>query len=87
MKNGQKARLNHYEFPAGFELALIPLGTPHTRYVLLRGGVAVHYIQGNRRDADFDTTLLGVRGTWNAGLGYEWQIAETNWHQYAGRRL
>ena len=78
MKNGQKARLNHYEFPAGFELALIPLGTPHTRYVLLRGGVAVHYIQGNRRDADFDTTLLGVRGTWNGGLGYEWQIAETS---------
>ncbi|HAZ11163.1 MAG: hypothetical protein A2X86_08670 [Bdellovibrionales bacterium GWA2_49_15] len=78
MKNGQKARLNHYEFPAGFELALIPLGTPHTRYVLLRGGVAAHYIEGNRRDADFDTTLLGLRGTWNGGLGYEWQIAETN---------
>ncbi|MBI2519887.1 MAG: hypothetical protein HYV97_05710 [Bdellovibrio sp.] len=79
MKNGQKARLNHYEFPVGFELALIPLGTPHTRYVLLRGGVAGHYIEGNRHDSDFDTTLLGFRGTWNAGLGYEWQIAETSW--------
>jgi len=79
MKNGQKARLNHYEVPAGFELALIPLGTPQTRYVILRGGASAHYIEGNREDSDFDNSLLGYRGTWNLGLGYEWQIPNTSW--------
>lgn len=79
MKNGKKARLNHYEFPIGMELALIPLGTPQTRYVILRAGISAHYIQGSQHNSDFDNSLLGLRGSWNLGLGYEWQIAETNW--------
>jgi hypothetical protein len=79
MKNGQRARLNHYEFPIGMELALIPLGTPQTRYVILRAGMTAHYIQGSQRNSDFDNSLLGLRGSWDLGLGYEWQIPDTRW--------
>jgi len=83
MKNGQNARLNHYEFPIGMELALIPLGTPQTRYVILRGGVSAHYIEGNKHNTDFDNSLLGLRGSWNLGLGYEWQIPNTSFRFHA----
>lgn len=78
-RDGRDARLNHYQIPVGLELALIPLGTPHTRYVLLRGGISAHYVEGNANDEDFDTSLLGVRGSYNLGLGYEWQISNTRW--------
>lgn len=76
--DGTTARLSHSEFPAGIELALIPLGTPHTRYILIRGGVSAHNFAGARK-AEFAEPLVGWRMAWNLGLGYEWQFAESNW--------
>ncbi len=76
--DGAGARLSHLEIPAGIELALIPLGTPHTRYMLVRGGVSLHNFYGARK-AEFDEPLLGWREAWNLGLGYEWQFPDSNW--------
>ena len=77
--DGGRAQLSHLEVPLGVELALIPLGTPQTRYVLLRGGVSEHYFSGQAKKSDFGAPLLGWRPAWNLGLGYEWQLANTNW--------
>ncbi len=77
--DGTRAHLSHFQIPAGLELALIPLGTPHTRYVLLRGGVSEHYFSGPAKSADFKAPLLGWHSAWNLGLGYEWQFDNSNW--------
>lgn len=77
--DGTRARLSHTEIPVGLELALIPLGTPHTRYVLLRGGVSSHHFSGPADKADFAAPLLGWHPAWNLALGYEWQFANSNW--------
>ena len=79
--DGTTAHLAHYEIPVGIELALIPLGTPHTRYVLMRFGVSSHYVtaSGSAAKSDFGTSLLGWHTAWNAGLGYEWQLDNSNW--------
>ena len=77
--DGKRAKLSHLEIPVGLELALIPLGTPHTRYFLLRGGVSEHYFYGPAKKADFKEPLLGMRPAWNLGLGYEWQFDNSNW--------
>ncbi|MBI4801110.1 MAG: hypothetical protein HY796_01165 [Elusimicrobia bacterium] len=77
--DGTAAKLSHLEIPAGIEFALIPLGTPHTRYVLMRFGLAGHYISGAAKSSDFHTSIKGWHPSWNAGLGYEWQIPDTNW--------
>lgn len=76
--DGTTARLSHVEIPAGIELALIPLGTPHTRYILIRGGVSAHAFSGARK-AEFAEPLVGWRMAWNLGLGYEWQFPGSNW--------
>ncbi len=77
--DGTRAQLSHLQVPLGVELALIPLGTPQTRYVLLRGGVSEHYFTGPGKKSDFKEPLLGWRPAWNLGLGYEWQLDESNW--------
>lgn len=77
--DGDTAKLAHYEIPAGIEFALIPLGTPQTRYVLLRFGVSEHYFAGSAKSSDFGTSLKGWHPAWNAALGYEWQIPDTRW--------
>ncbi|MDD5209484.1 MAG: hypothetical protein PHV36_08860 [Elusimicrobiales bacterium] len=77
--DGTRAHLSHIEVPLGLELALIPLGTPHTRYFLLRGGVSEHYFYGSAKKSDFKNPLLGWRPAWNLGLGYEWQFDNSNW--------
>lgn len=77
--DGTRAHLSHLEVPAGLELALIPLGTPHTRYVLLRGGVSSHRFSGPANKTDFSAPLLGWHPAWNIGLGYEWQFDNSNW--------
>ncbi|MFA6434597.1 MAG: hypothetical protein WCW52_07875 [Elusimicrobiales bacterium] len=77
--DGSRAHLAHYEAPLGLELALIPLGTPHTRYVLLRGGVSSHYFSGGPGKSDLKEPLRGWRAAWNLGLGYEWQFSNSNW--------
>jgi hypothetical protein len=77
--DGRHSRLAHYEIPLGIELALIPLGTPQTRYVLLRAGVSTHYFSGSANKVDFNPALLGWHEAWNVGLGYEWQFANTRW--------
>ncbi len=77
--DGTRAHLSHYEVPLGIELALIPLGTPQTRYVLLRGGVSYHNFCGPEKKSDFASPLLGWRAAWNLGLGYEWQIPDSKW--------
>lgn len=77
--DGTRAQVSHLQAPLGVELALIPLGTPQTRYVLLRGGVSEHYFSGPGKKADYKAPLLGWRPAWNLGLGYEWQFAGSNW--------
>jgi len=77
--DGSQARLSHFQVPLGLEVALVPLGTPQTRYVLLRGGLAAHYVAGPDSDSDFKAPILGLRGTWNAALGYEWQVYNSDW--------
>jgi len=77
--DGSRTHLSHLELPAGVELALIPLGTPHTRYVLLRGGVSSHYFSGPAKKTDFAAPLQGWHPAWNLGVGYEWQFANSNW--------
>lgn len=81
--DGSRARLSHIEVPAGIELALIPLGTPHTRYVLLRGGVSSHTFSGPAEKSDFKAPLKGWHPAWNLGLGYEWQFDNSNWRFHA----
>ncbi|MBU2572839.1 MAG: hypothetical protein KKH28_02020 [Elusimicrobia bacterium] len=80
--DGTAAKLSHLELPAGIEFALIPLGTPHTRYVLLRFGVSGHYVYGSAKSSDFQTSIKGWHPSWNAGLGYEWQISNSNWRTH-----
>lgn len=78
--DGTRPLVNHFQFPVGLEVALVPLGTPHTRYLLLRAGTAAHYFDGRGQAAsDFKTPLLGWQTSWNGGLGYEWQISDTRW--------
>ncbi|MBI4351296.1 MAG: hypothetical protein HY550_07650 [Elusimicrobia bacterium] len=77
--DGTRAHLSHAEIPVGLELALIPLGTPHTRYFLLRGGVSEHYFYGGAEKSEFREPLPGWRPAWNLGLGYEWQFDNSNW--------
>lgn len=77
--DGKRARLSHFEFPAGLELALIPLGTPHTRYLILRGGLSEHYFSSSAKKSDFKDSLLGWTPAWNLALGYEWQLNDSNW--------
>jgi len=81
--DGSRAHLSHVEIPLGLELALIPLGTPHTRYFLLRGGFSEHYFYGSAKKAEFKEPLLGWRPAWNLGLGYEWQFDNSNWRFHA----
>ncbi|MBI4667595.1 MAG: hypothetical protein HY747_00150 [Elusimicrobia bacterium] len=73
--------VREFQAPSGLELALIPLGTPHTRYIILRGGASAHYFTKPKgyQSNDFEAPLQGLRGAWNLGLGYEWQIADSNW--------
>lgn len=73
----------HFTIPAGIELALIPLGTPQTRYAILRFGASAHYINGSAKKSDLTTNVLGWNGAWNAGLGYEWQLDNSNWRLHA----
>ena len=77
--SGQRALVSHVQIPLGLELALIPLGTPQTRYVLLRGGVTAHHFGSNADSGTFQTPLIGWQGSWNVGLGYEWQVPQTGW--------
>lgn len=81
--DGSTERLSHLEVPAGLELALIPLGTPHTRYVLLRGGLSEHYFYGPGKKSDFAAPLLGWHPAWNLGAGYEWQFYDSCWRFHA----
>jgi hypothetical protein len=77
--DGTRAHFAHVEVPLGLELALIPLGTPHTRYFILRGGVSSHHFIGAGKKTDFKAPLLAWRPAWNLGLGYEWQFDNSNW--------
>ena len=78
-RDGTQARLSHFQLPLGLEAALVPLGAPQTRYVLLRAGLAAHYVGGADSKSDFTAPIMGLRGTWNAGLGYEWQLYDSDW--------
>lgn len=81
--DGSRAHFSHLEIPVGLELALIPLGTPHTRYVLLRGGISEHRFWGAAKKTDFSDPLLGWTLAWNLGVGYEWQFSNSNWRFHA----
>jgi hypothetical protein len=81
--DGTRMQTDHFQVPAGLELALIPLGTPHTRYVLLRGGVSEHYFSGGAGTAHYRLPLAGWRPAWNVGVGYEWQFDNSNWRWHA----
>ncbi|MBI4348813.1 MAG: hypothetical protein HY553_18385 [Elusimicrobia bacterium] len=81
--DGTKPLVTHLQIPAGFEIALVPLGTPHTQYLLLRGGAALHRFSSSTPAAQFVTPLDGWQGTVNAGIGYEWQIHDSGWRVHA----
>jgi hypothetical protein len=81
--DGTSVQTAHLQVPAGLELALIPLGTPQTRYVLLRGGLSEHYFSGGAGGAGFKRPLSGWRAAWNLGLGYEWQFDSSSWRFHA----
>ncbi len=81
--DGTRAHLGHLEVPAGVELALIPLGTPHTRYALLRAGVSSHFFTGPDARSEFAAPLRGWHPAWNLGLGYEWQFDNSPWRAHA----
>ncbi len=70
--------VNHLQIPIGVELALVPLGTPQTRYIVLRGGYSWHQFS-SKTPRELKRPLDGWNGSWNLGLGYEWQIPETKW--------
>lgn len=76
---GGRESVGHVQIPLGIELALVPLGTPQTRYVLLRGGVTVHHFGKTADPAALERPIEGWQGSWTAGLGYEWQIGGTPW--------
>jgi hypothetical protein len=80
--DGTRTPIEHVQIPLGVEFALVPLGTPQTRYVVLRGGVGLHSFSGKAAQADFAGPLLGVHSSWNAGLGYEWQFSNSNWRTH-----
>lgn len=81
--DGSRSLVGHYQVPFGVEFALIPLGTPHTRYVLLRAGVTAHDFRASDDKVNFTTPLNGWAGSWNLGLGYEWQIHDSRWRLHA----
>lgn len=81
--DGTRASLDHFRVPVGVELALIPLGTPHTRYVILRGGLSAHRFSSGADKSEFGTSLLGWHGSYDIALGYEWQFADTNFRVHA----
>ncbi len=76
--NGSSADLMRWTVPAGIELALVPLATPQTRYVLLRVGLAASQVSGAPA-SDFSSPIVGTSTAWDVGLGYEWQIPDSNW--------
>ena len=76
--SGKKDSLNHIQVPVGLEFALIPLGTPQTRYVLLRAGIAGNNVSGADK-SKFAAPLIGSSLAYTLGLGYEWQIADSRW--------
>ncbi len=76
--NGSSADLMRWTVPAGIELALVPLATPQTRYVLLRVGLAASQVSGAPA-SDFSSPIVGTSAAWDVGLGYEWQIPDSNW--------
>ena len=71
--------LDRYAVPVGLEFALVPLSTPQTRYVIMRLGASISNISGSATRADFAAPLLGTSAAWDLGLGYEWQISDSNW--------
>jgi len=81
--DGSRASVDHVQLPLGVELALVPLGTPQTRYVILRGGVALHEFSSRTVSSDFRTPLIGWQASYNAGLGYEWQFEQSPWRIHA----
>lgn len=81
--DGTKPLVTHLQFPAGLEVALVPLGTRQTQYLLLRGGTALHRFSSSTPADQFKTPLNGWQVSLNAGLGYEWQISDTRWRLHA----
>lgn len=81
--NGSMADVSDFQVPLGLEFALIPLGFPHTEYILLRGGLGLHAVSSDAESTEFANSILGVRLTWNLGIGYEWQIKETGFRVHA----
>jgi hypothetical protein len=78
--DGTQPLVTHLQFPAGIEVALVPLGTAQTQYLLLRAGAAAHSFESKgNTSSDFRTPLIGWQTSLNAGIGYEWQIPDTRW--------
>lgn len=84
--------LSEITIPLWFEFALIPLGSPHTRYLILRSGLQGNYLWGkteeitqlNLNNPEIKTStespdVLGLSTYWITGLGYEWQLGENFW--------
>jgi len=63
--------VRHFQVPLLIEAPLIPLGTSHTNYLLIRGGASYHWLRGAEKD-----DLFNPVEDWDIrfGVGYEWQI-------------
>lgn len=79
---GGTADLTRWAVPLGLEFALVPLGTPQTRYVVLRAGVEAADVTGAPSGA-FSAPMTGPSAAWDVALGYEWQIPDTRWRMNA----
>lgn len=78
-KDDTWGRMTRWAVPVGLEFALVPLATPQTRYVLLRMGVVGSHVASPDQRSDFVAPIIGDSAAWNIGLGYEWQLADSNW--------
>lgn len=76
--DGTRSGVDHFQIPIGLELCLIPLGSPQTQYILLRGGFGTHLFNTGTASSLFVNPVVGVEETWDLGLGYEWQIRESH---------
>ena len=86
--------LDKVSIPSFIELALIPLGSPHTRYLIFRGGIIGEYVWGSKTSIDAmdsinesNLNILGLTGSWYSLVGYEWQLGENFWRIHVAMDL
>jgi len=94
LKEYDYASFDKVSVPTFIELALIPLGSPHTRYLIFRGGVIGDYVWGSKAakeamnfNNESNLNILGLTGSWYSLAGYEWQLGENFWRIHVAMDL